>query len=220
LQEAGFSNINIDLIFGIPGQTVNDLKFNLEKSLSLNIPHLSVYGLTIEKGTPLYQGLKRNTFNPVNEEMYEAMFLTAHACLEDKGYIHYEISNYAKDGYKSKHNLNCWQGRDYLGFGPSAHSRVADLRWANPEDIEAYLKDPTKRSFNKKLTKNEIRLEERMLGLRTRYGICIPQTDHAEHIEVLKKKKLVEQIGNRIFLTANGMLLLDEIILFLEGKRA
>jgi len=220
LRSEGFKNINMDIIFGIPGQTINDFKMNLRRAVELNVQHLSVYGLTIEKNTLLYRRLKNKEFRKINDETYEAMFLTAHSLLERNGYIHYEISNYAKPSFKSKHNLSLWQGKDYLGFGASAHSRLFDTRWANVADVKAYIKDPFAKSFTNKLTEKELELEKIMLGLRTRYGIRIKESSTSESIEFLKEKQLLEQIGNRIFLTANGMLLLDEIIPLLEGKSA
>jgi oxygen-independent coproporphyrinogen-3 oxidase len=219
LLAAGFDNFNLDLIFGIPGQTIQDFTQSLKQAAAFDPPHLSVYGLTLEKGTPLYRRFRRGGFARANDEIYEAMFLTAHAFLEGRGYVHYEVSNHALPGRQSKHNTDAWQGGDYFGFGCGAHSKQGKVRWANRADLRAYLNNPAERAFEQRLCAREARMERLMLGLRTRSGLCVRPEAPQEQIARLKARKLVDQTGDRIFLTASGMLLLDEIILLLEGEK-
>ncbi|OGJ92482.1 MAG: hypothetical protein A2487_00720 [Candidatus Raymondbacteria bacterium RifOxyC12_full_50_8] len=219
LAKAGFSNINLDLMFGMPGQTMARFKQNLTLALSLKVPHLSVYGLTVEQGTPLQERLDKGEFTRIHDEMFEAMFLTAHMMLSEKGYGHYEISNYARPGFESVHNLNCWRGTDYIGFGPAAHSRVGLQRWAGPDTVESFIANPLTRSFDHQVSDEEGRLEQIMLGLRTQEGISQSDLISAEKTSVLLRRGFAQQNLKRIRLTPHGMLCLDSIILFLEDKR-
>ena len=219
LKEAGFDNFNLDLMFGIPGQSIGDLVNSLKTALSLGASHVSLYGLTIEEGTPFHDRLLTGEFTRINEEKYEAQYLTAHAVLSAAGMVHYEVSNFAKPGREALHNLNVWRGRDYLGFGPSAHSRMGVCQWANDADLQGYLKNPFRKSFTNTLNDDQMRLERLMLGLRTNEGVAASLCGSRKNIEVLKQKQLLVEKDGRVVLTAEGMLLLDEIVLLLEGRR-
>jgi oxygen-independent coproporphyrinogen-3 oxidase len=192
---------------------------NLETLAGLKVPHLSVYGLSVEENTPLFQRLKKGDFKKVGDKAYGSFFLAAHSCLEGKGFRHYEISNYAKAGMASRHNLDCWQGRDYLGFGPSAHTRFNLRRYANRPDIRHYIRSPLSRAFDLTLNREEARLERLMLGLRCASGVEKAGLSQTDRIETLLDRRLLIEEHDRVRLTEKGMLLLDEIILFLEGDK-
>ncbi|OGS36143.1 MAG: hypothetical protein A2293_04480 [Elusimicrobia bacterium RIFOXYB2_FULL_49_7] len=219
LQQSGFTRLNADLLFGIPGQSVHHFREGLERLIQTGADHVSVYGLSIEENTPLSDRHRMGLFHKINDEVYEALFLTAHAFLEGAGFSHYEISNFAKPGGESRHNLNCWTGHDFLGFGPAAHSKIGTRRFANPSDLSAYLKNPFDRSFDTPLTEEQVRLERLMLGLRCREGVDRADVRRPDHLEILYKRHLVAFSGERLRLTPSGMLLMDEIVLYLEGEK-
>jgi oxygen-independent coproporphyrinogen-3 oxidase len=219
LEKAGFDNFNLDLMFGIPGQTIHHLVTNLKTAISLGASHVSLYGLTVEEGTAFHERLLQGEFTRINEEIYEAQFLTAHAHLSAAGFVHYEVSNFAKTGREALHNLNVWRGRDYFGFGVSAHSRAGVCEWANGADLAAYIKDPLKKSFQDVLADDQMRLERLMLGLRTNEGVPAALCGSRANINRLKQRQLLRETDGRVILTAEGMLLLDEIVLLLEGRK-
>ena len=134
---AGFENINIDLMYGIPYQSEESFNRTLRFVKSLEPEHISVYGLKIEEGTPFYR--MKDALPLPDEESEYRMYRTAHSTLESAGYSHYEVSNYAKPGYESKHNLRYWKNQKYLGFGVAAHSYFNGQRYAYTDDIEAYM---------------------------------------------------------------------------------
>ncbi len=134
---AGFKNINVDLMYGIPYQTKESFAKTLDFVKSLNPEHISVYGLKIEKGTPFYE--KRDTLPLPDEEAEYRMYRAAHTALVGAGYEHYEVSNYARRGFASRHNLRYWKNEKYLGFGAAAHSYFGGQRYAYTDDVEAYM---------------------------------------------------------------------------------
>ena len=134
---AGFKNINIDLMYGIPNQTKESFEKTLDFAKSLSPEHISVYGLKIEEGTPFYE--RQNTLALPDEESEYRMYRAAHTSLCAAGYDHYEISNYSRRGFEAKHNLRYWKNEKYPGFGVSAHSYFGGQRYAYTDDIEAYM---------------------------------------------------------------------------------
>lgn len=136
-RSAGFKNINVDLMYGIPEQTKESFAKTLEFVKSLSPEHISVYGLKIEEGTPFFE--KQSTLALPDEEDEYAMYKMAHTSLCGEGYKHYEVSNYAKYGFESRHNMRYWLDDKYLGFGVSAHSYFGKQRYAYTDDIEAYM---------------------------------------------------------------------------------
>ncbi len=128
-----FRNVNVDLIYGIPGQTVGDFLNDVTKLLELGVPHISIYPLSIGKSN------RRFDLPLPPSNVYLEMYLKAHELLTSAGYVHYEISNFARDkSFVSLHNLNYWLGGDYIGAGPSAHSRCSNLRWANSSSVYSW----------------------------------------------------------------------------------
>ncbi len=136
----GWKNWSVDIIFAVPGQTIsciaNDLRYLVEKA---RVPHISLYGLTIEPRTVLYKKYRRGEFAGINDEAYAEMYLFIHDFLADYGYEHYEISNWGRNGFHSRHNLGYWEGRPYVGLGPSAHSYIWPYRWWNKSNLRTYI---------------------------------------------------------------------------------
>lgn len=217
LRKAGFDNLSLDLIFGLPGQAVPAFQENLRKALALGVQHLSVYGLTVEPGTMLAKRLQQGEFERVNDEVYEAHFLTAHGTLQHAGFRHYEISNYALPGFESRHNWNYWQEGDYTGLGASAHSKIGNKRWANVLGLDAWMRDPMKKAFSETLNEKERRMERLMLQLRTIHGIARAECAGRRTVDRLLRRGWLVETPDRLILTAEGMLLIDEITLMLEG---
>ena len=138
-RRAGFENINLDLMYGIPQQTRESFRRSLDFVRDLDPEHLSVYGLKIEEGTPFYAA--RDRLPLPDEETEYNMYFDAHRTLTDAGYEHYEISNFARPGFRSRHNLRYWLDEKYLGFGVAAHSYFNNQRYAYTTDIDAYIRE-------------------------------------------------------------------------------
>ena len=147
-RNAGFDNINIDLIFGIPGQTLGSLKETLDAAIKLNPEHISCYGLQIEEGTPFWGRYVGDAHDSVqtphaaslsDDDLQYHMYKHTIDLLKSRGYHHYEISNFAKPGYECKHNINYWKNGDYLGIGASAASHIDGKRWENTTNIDEYI---------------------------------------------------------------------------------
>ena len=128
-RKAGFDNISIDLICGLPGQRISDVKADLDRALKLNPEHISLYLLSIENGTPLYRAVRTGSFLPLHDEMQGEIYQCASEYLRANGYNRYETSNYAREGFESKHNMRYWSGEDYIGVGAGAHSFISDIGW-------------------------------------------------------------------------------------------
>ncbi|WP_277465229.1 radical SAM family heme chaperone HemW [Parabacteroides sp. PF5-6] len=138
-QEQGYTNISIDLIYGLPGQTADKWKANLDEVLRLDIPHISAYHLIYEEGTALHRLLEQEKVKPLEEEESLELFSILIDTLAEAGYRHYEISNFARPGYFSQHNRSYWQGKKYLGLGPSAHSYNGESREWNVSSLPGYM---------------------------------------------------------------------------------
>jgi len=171
---AGFSNINVDLMFGLPGQTIQQWRSTLERTVALMPEHISTYCLTYEEDTEFFLRHARGEFRQ-NSDSDAEFFETTMAVLEAAGYEHYEISNYARPGFPSAHNRAYWSGSDYLGVGPSAFSTVGMTRWQNVSDFRAYadvvLSGKSAVRSVEQLTAEMKRAERIALGLRTADGV-------------------------------------------------
>ena len=137
-----FSNLSVDIIYSIPGQTSETLRKTIKEILKFKPKHISAYNLTCETGTPYARMIERGDINPQDEETDIDNFHRVHEMLVKNGYDHYEISNYAMPEFRSKHNSSYWNEKDYLGIGPSAHSRLGHERFAYRADLQAFLSDP------------------------------------------------------------------------------
>lgn len=218
----GFDNINIDLMLALPEQTIDELVDGLKKVINLKPEHISIYSLILEEGTKLYEEI-------INEKKYELtddnierkMYWQTKEILENAGFIHYEISNFARKGYESKHNLACWNQEEYIGVGASAHSYSNNVRYSNTESLEEYIynyengKDIDNLIFHEKQNKESKMKEYMMLGLRKIQGVdinafknCFGQNPiyiFKQEIYKLTSEKLIIVDGNCIRLTNKGL---------------
>src|SRR6516225_5276245 len=174
LRAAGFTNINVDLMFGLPGQTIDQWRLTLEKTVALQPDHISAYCLTYEEDTEFFLRQANGEFRQ-DPDADSEFFELALSMLEGAGYEHYEISNYARPGFASVHNRAYWLGKDYLGIGPSAVSTVGMRRWQNVCDYRSYiervLSDESPCASRENLTDEMKRTERIALSLRTREGV-------------------------------------------------
>lgn len=222
--KAGFENINIDLIFSIPGQTLDDWKLNLDLAVRLPIKHISAYSLTLERGTSLFYQVEKGLTHLRSIEQDADMYEFTMDFLPNHGFKQYEVSNFAKEGYESIHNLNYWYRINYLGFGPSAHSLWESRRWHNFRNITRYIDQVNQNRHAIKdeefLNPPEIYNERIYLGLRSR-GINLKKLEDDFNINLLKHEErfMNELIKNgfviiendMLRLTKKGYLLCDEI---------
>ncbi len=173
-REAGFGNIGVDLMWGLPGQSVRQWLQTLKEVMNMGPDHISAYGLTLEAGTPLERECDAGRLVLPPERDQSIMFMEGAGLLEAGGYLHYEISNFARMGFQSRHNLGYWEGRDYLGLGPSATSTINGRRWTNPSSFKAWSEAVRKESGPKNaevLTAKTRIMELIMLRLRTARGL-------------------------------------------------
>ena len=175
-REVGFKNINVDLIMGLPTQNMQDVEEDLKNVISLNPEHISCYSLIVEEGTKLEEKIKNNELLLPPEELERKMYWKIKNTLEENGYIHYEISNFAKEGYESKHNLACWNQEEYIGFGLAAHSYLNNKRYSNTEDLEEYINKNGLVKNTNEIQDKEAKMKEFMLlGLRKISGVKISE---------------------------------------------
>jgi len=215
LRDAGFENINVDLMFGLPGQTVDQWRATLEKTITLEPEHVSTYCLTYEEDTEFFLRHDRGEFRQDADADAE-FFETTMAILEDAGYEHYEISNYARPGFESVHNRAYWLGEDYLGIGPSAVSTIGMQRWQNVCDYRAYidrvLSGESTRATSENLTREMKRTERIALGLRTHDGISASELkDFLQETDELIRLELLRESNGNFVLTRRGKSLADSI---------
>lgn len=221
-----FSNITIDLIYGTPALTDERWKENVDKAISLGIPHLSCYALTVEPKTPLDKLIREHKSATIDPNKQSEQFLLLMDWTEKAGYEHYEISNFAKPGFRSRHNSSYWQGKPYYGFGPSAHSFCGTTRWWNIANNNKYIEliDQGLATFEKEeLTPVQQMNEYIMISLRTSEGLSLeklpgdPSTiDKVSRQLLLNVNKYIERgfmnkVNNRFVLTKEGKLLADGI---------
>ena len=191
-RKAGFENISLDLIYGIPGQAMNVWESTLNQAVALSPAHLSCYQLTVEKGTPLATGVAGGGTLLPDEEMQAEFFFRTAARLEDAGYLQYEVSNFALPGRESRHNQKYWDHTPYLGLGPSAHSFTGSERIWNRASVSSYIEELAAGQApfegRETLDKNKLRLEALFLGFRTRRGICLDELRVCYGQDLLKEK--------------------------------
>lgn len=224
LRSFGFQNVGIDLIYGFEGQSLKGWAETLEKALFFRPEHLSCYQLTFEKGTPFQRMKERGITRSISEETEHSFFLLTSRFLEDHGYVHYEISSFARgEAFYSRHNQKYWHHIPYLGLGPSAHSFQNSTRWWNSRSVKGYCealeggRAPV--AGYEDLTDDQMRLEAISLGLRTRAGLHLKDTlqNQAlyEGINDLQKLGFLTLNNGRILPTRKGFLLADHLPLYL-----
>ncbi len=170
-QTAGFTNINLDLIFGLPDQTMDELADDLARALALGTQHISAYQLTVEPSTPLAVRVQRKKITPIDDERAHLMWETVRARLSDAGFPAYEVSNYARPGFACVHNQHYWRSGEYLGLGAGAVSRIGNTRWRRARQTQRYLAGDLMCDEEETLTPETQRFEYLMLALRTAHGL-------------------------------------------------
>jgi oxygen-independent coproporphyrinogen-3 oxidase len=218
-RKAGFENINIDIIFGLPGQTLNEWNQTVSDVVKSGSEHVSCYSLRIEEETIFGQRFKNGTLLPADDELDRSMYYFAIEKLMEHERIHYEISNFAKPGYECRHNLIYWKAEEYLGIGAGAHSYLQGIRFNNVYGIERYVSAISKGQIPKEnqqlIDINEKMAEFMILGLRLVAGINTEEFKErfglnifsvfGRKLEKLNKKQLIELDGRKIRLTPVGL---------------
>jgi oxygen-independent coproporphyrinogen III oxidase len=223
---AGFDNLNLDLIYGLPGQSIDDWRFSMEEVLELKPEHLSLYALTLEHETPLQSLINNGTLPKVDADLAADQYELAEDLLAKHSYNHYEISNWALPGRECRHNLVYWHNFPYLGIGVAAHSCLGGHRLANTNSLDKYLADftghsPWKPEMDETLNPALELAETVILGLRlgegikketvnNRFGVDIIERFHPQ-IEEMVSAGLMEQNNGHLTLTPRGRLLSNEV---------
>ncbi len=215
----GFSNINADIIFGIPKQTLKDWQETLNRVMALDLPHVSCYGLKIEEGTVLDRLSRDGQLEEIDDALDRQMYEEAKAILADHGLYQYEISNFARPGYACRHNIRYWERDEYIGLGAAAHSLTRDRRYANTSDVGLYIKGIASGkpflSEDYTISSDEALSESMILGLRMNKGINLNELSQVFGLNVrerfheklmnLSSKELVDYTGAMVRLTKKGM---------------
>lgn len=223
---AGFRNISIDLIYGIPGQDLEQWRNTLQTALDCGPEHVSIYSLSIEEGTPFARMVEAGTLCLPDEELTAAQYEAAADMLEDAGLVRYELSNFARPGFECRHNLNYWERGEYLGLGPGAHSFLNGVRRASEADLDGYarrLKEGAPAAVETEvLSPDQAAQEYLFLRLRTSRGIPLAgyrESFGAEAYERLirnaapvERSGLISLQNGRLFLTRTGTLLADAAV--------
>lgn len=223
-REAGFTRLGVDLMYGLPGQNLPAWRRTLERILAFRPEHLSCYQLTVAEGTPLARRQAAGHFQPLAEEEQRDFFLFTSQFLEDRGYNHYEISNFAQGPQnRSRHNCKYWNHTPYLGLGPGAHSFVDGWRWWNHRSLADYCRaltaGQTPVAGREELTGEQRRLEAVFLGMRTKNGIplaLVQQTPEGQAaVQEVVRAGLAEIKGDRLTPTREGLVVADRLPLWL-----
>lgn len=220
-RKVGFKNINVDLMLGLPNQTIEMLENTVNNVIKLEPEHISVYSLILEEGTKLERQITNGELNLPDENTERIMYHLVKEILKQNGFIQYEISNYSKIGFKSKHNTDCWNQKEYIGFGLAAHSYIGMERFSNTTDIEEYIKNIENDHIEKNYTINEKQdkisqmKEYMMLGLRKIKGISITEFEqkfnqnpiylYRMELNKLVNEELLEIDVDNIKLTLKGL---------------
>jgi oxygen-independent coproporphyrinogen-3 oxidase len=220
VNDSGFTNFGVDLIYGLPEQTVEGWIATLQKALAFHPTHLSCYQLTFEKTTPFGALLEQGNLQGCTEEQGRKFFLTTSKFLEENGFVHYEISNFSRgDEFRSRHNCRYWRHSPYLGLGPGAHSFQGGVRWWNCKSVKDYCDRLKKGSRpiagSEVLSAEQLRLEKLFLGLRTCDGVALdvafPESPYNELLHNIKKTRLLSVRDNRLIPTKKGFLMADRL---------
>ena len=223
----GFENINVDLLLGLPKQKMYDVVFELKHLFKLNIPHFSCYGLIVEENTKLCRDLENKVYSLPSEENSVKMYNYTLNFLKKHGIFRYEVSNFAKKGFESKHNLKYWTMQEYVGFGLASHSFFDNERWENASKLDEYFtlieSGQLPRITLEKETNESLKEEFLMTGLRKQSGICLDEYEKIFNEDLLISKQteisklfdeqLVDIKDGRLFATDKGFEFLNQIIL-------
>ncbi|WP_333871305.1 radical SAM family heme chaperone HemW [Desulforamulus putei] len=222
---AGFENLNLDLIFGLPTQTAAQWRQSVSEILHLQPDHVSCYSLQLEEGTPLTRAIDQGRLAACPEELELAMYRSVIELLVAAGYEHYEISNFARPGYRCRHNLLYWHNQEYLGLGPAAHSHINHTRWGNVEDLDQYVsllqagqrpvKEVQALSHRERMEETVflgLRLIQgiNLTGFRQRFGVDLTDV-FGKQVRELAKKGLVELADGHLRLTGKGLPVANQV---------
>ena len=224
LKLAGFDNISIDLIYALPGQTMEQVKDNVAKAIGLEIPHMSLYSLILENHTVFMNRMRRGKLPLPKEELEAEMFEYIIAELEGAGFEHYEISNFSKPGFESRHNLMYWDNAEYYGIGAGASGYVNGIRYKNHGPIRHYLsavEEGNARITEEHLSQKEQMEEEMFLGLRKKSGVSMARFEekfgrsfdglYGKIVKELVQQGLMQIEGDRVRMTKRGLFLGDTV---------
>ena len=227
-RKAGFRNIGLDLIYGVPAQDIDSWLGTLKQAVAFSSEHISCYQLTLESKTPLGIRYKAGEFSLPGEKLQYEFFIKTSEFLEDAGYIHYEVSNFALGTeYTSQHNQKYWDHSPYLGLGPSAHSFQSNRRWWNHPSLDRYLAAINAGNLpieeTEILTMEQLRLEALYLGLRTKKGVSLQDFENKYHYDLLtEKKEILDKLEEEGFIsiqdgylcpTQTGLVIADSLSL-------
>lgn len=221
-KEAGFDNISIDLMYALPGQTMAQWAATLDMAVSLPVKHISAYSLIVEEGTRMARWVEEGIARIPDDDLVNEMQRMAVMKLKQAGFERYEVSNFARPGFESRHNYTYWTGGEYLGLGSAAHSLVNNLRFDNPPELERYIAGERKLNQSER-TREDRREEMLMLATRTICGLDLNEWHRcfgdrleeikAKEIEKLKNYGLIEIENGFLKLTAVGLELQDSVVL-------
>lgn len=213
----GFENINADIMFNIPGQSIKDVEDTIDGIIRRDVKHISFYSLKLEKGTPLYIMEENNKIIMPEEDEEREMYYAGRSLIQKHNLIQYEISNFAFKGYECRHNLKYWNQEEYIGLGPSAHSFLNNIRFSNPSDLNMFCMQLHKmeRVIHEELSVDDLIFEYIMLKLRLTEGICIDEFNnkfsvdfmeiYKNQVNYLQKNSLIFADKNNVKLTEKGM---------------
>ncbi len=220
-RKIGFNNINVDLMIGLPSQTIADIKQSLDEVIELKPEHISVYSLIIEENTPMQQLIQNKILKIPDEDTERQMYWYVKDYLELHGYKHYEISNFAKPGFESAHNIDCWEQKEYIGFGVAAHSYIDNKRFCNISNLEQYIENCNNNLFKSNIIIQEIQSKEEkmkeymILGLRKIDGLSIQKFENIfnenpimlfrKELSKMSQEKFITIDGDNIKLTNKGL---------------
>ncbi len=218
-RKVGFDNINVDIMFNLPTQTVESFTKTLESVTKLKPEHISAYGLIIEEDTPFYDMVESGVIEMPDEDLDREMYELCESFLSEKGYNKYEISNYAKEGKECRHNLKYWEREDYIGFGLNSHSMINNIRFCNSSNLEDYLKENFYENccyLEKEEVTQQQQIEEYVfLGLRLTKGLNVKNIEekfnikfydvYKEVIDKFTKDELLTFDGEVLKLTSKGV---------------
>jgi oxygen-independent coproporphyrinogen-3 oxidase len=220
--EAGFANVSLDLMYGLPGQTLKSWVATLEETMSYPIQHLSAYGLALAPGSPLLSRYPRGDGAYPDEELYLAMYEQLVAITEQHGFVQYEISNFSRPGFQCRHNLTYWDNEEYFGFGLGAHRYVQGVRSSNFRSLPRYMRDCLSNDLEERIDAGTRAREAIFLGLRkragidlaafrARYGMDLLQS-HGSTVEGLGSLDLLELVDGHLRLTQKGVLVSNTVM--------
>ena len=219
-REAGIGQLNLDLMLGLPGQTLDDMRETLREALALSPDHLSCYALIVEEGTPLCRDIETGKLSLPGDDLDREMYEICRKTLQEHGYQQYEISNFAREDKRCRHNVNCWQYQPYLGFGCAAHSFYEGIRRANPASLDDYLAGAAPQLET--ISRDDAMFEFVMLGLRLtegieesaflrHFGVPLWQKYGKQLEKALQDGRLQREDG-RMYLSEHGMDVMNSVL--------